>query len=201
MEDQLAMILGLGAQTITALLQTYTVFRKTNVEMYFKKLLNENVSIKEIGQSEELRRYFFSIVDEVSTEASTEKIEKWKNATVHLATDFKDFDFKDTFIHTLENLTIFDLTVLSKIYSTDFKKDYFEKEIVNYFKSKDVNENYVFQSFKRLASYNLVNEMFDKTAVWADSDGEPILGNMYYTKNELGNIFLRFIADTFIDIT
>ena len=184
---------GVGIQTISTILQIYTSFRKTNVEQYFDKIIKSGKDVSKIGQSEDLQRYFFSIIDKVSKEANIEKIEKWKNATIHLAQDFCDFDYKDNFIRTLDDLTVFELTILYKIYSSDFQKQHFEQELINYFINKGVGEDMIMQAIKRLSSHNLINEMVDKTAVYGG--GEPVLGGMYYIKNKLGEIFITFISN------
>lgn len=191
--DLIATYIGVGIQTISATLQFYTSFRKTNVERYFDEIIKSGKDVSKIGQREDLQRYFFSIIDKVSKEANTEKIEKWKNATIHLAQDFSDFDYKDNLIRTLEDITVFELTVLYKIYSTDFQKQHFEHEIVDYYINKGASKDMVMQSIKRLSSNNLISEMVNRTAVYGG--GEPVLGGLYYIKNELGKQFIAFASN------
>ena len=197
---QIASIIGLGTQVITTILQTYTTFKQSNVEKYFEELIKEGKDLRAIGAREDLQRYLFSIVDKVSTEANIEKIDKWKNATIHLALDFKDFEFKDNFLSTLDILTVFDLTVLQKIYSTDFGKEHFEKELIDFFKGKKVMEEIVMQALKHLSSQYLISEQVDATGFLADEENqEPILQTTYYVKNQMGLEFLRFIDQNLIE--
>lgn len=193
--NEIANYVGLGLETFQTMVILYTSFKKTNVEKFFSMLIDSKKDIKKIGHSDELQRYFFSIIDKISVEANQEKLKSWKNVVIHLATDFSDYDFKDNFIRTLDDLTVFDLTVLYKIYSTEFPKEHVEKEVVEFFVIKGIPDYIVMQSIKRLSSHNLINEMVDRTAVYAGSDGEPALGTLYYKKNALGQEFMRFISD------
>jgi hypothetical protein len=191
----IATMVGIGVNTASALMQVYTTFRRSNVEQYFKGLMETGQDLTSIGDREDLQRYLFSIVDKVAHEANINKINSLKNATVHLATDFKDFDYNDNLLSTLNDLTVFDLTILHEIYSTDYNKEHFEEEVINFFVRRDVPKDIILQSIKRISSHNLVDEQVDRTAVFGG--GEPVLGPMYYKKNELGPIFIRFISDNF----
>src|SRR5690554_2749328 len=91
----IATIVNVGARVLSSAITAYQAFRKTNVERYFEGLLKaseEGLDLSQIGESEELERLFFSFLDKVAAEANQEKIDAWKNATIHLATDFRDFD-------------------------------------------------------------------------------------------------------------
>ena len=193
----IASCVGIGVNTVTAVINGYKAFKMTNVEKYFKGLIESGQDLTSIGDKDELQRHFFSMVDKVANEVNLEKIESWKNAMVHLATDFKDFDFKDNFIRSLEDLTVFDLTVLHKIYSTEFVKEHFEDELFDFFYNREVPKDFVLQSLKRLSSYNLITEKVESTGGAFLSGGVPTLGLLYYTKNELGPTFIRFISDNF----
>ena len=188
-------MVGIGINTATALMQMYTTFRSSNVEQYFKGLMETGQDLTSIGDREDLQRYLFSIVDKVAHEVNINKINSLKNATVHLATDFKDFDYNDNLLSTLNDLTVFDLTVLHKTYSTDFNKEHFEEEIISFFVKRDMPRDLIIQSIKRISSHNLIDELVDRTAVFGD--GEPVLGPLYYKKNELGPIFIQFISSNF----
>lgn len=191
----IATMVGIGVNTVSTLMEMYTTFRKSNVEQYFKELKETDQDLTSIGDREDLQRHFFSIVDKVAQETNINKISSLKNATVHLATDFKDFDYNDNLLSTLNDLTVFDLTILHKIYSTDYNKEHFEEEVINFFVRRDVPKYLILQSIKRISSHNLVDEQVDRTAVFGDD--EPVLGPMYYKKNELGPIFIQFISDNF----
>ncbi len=190
--NEIAVYIGIASPVIQGILNCYTTFKKTNVESFFKILLESKENISKIGKRDDLERYFLSIIDKVSLEANKEKINKWKNAVIHLAQDFSDFDYKDNFIRTLDDLTVFDLSVLYKIYSTKFKKEHFEKELIEYFINKGTDKNMVMQAIIRLSSHNLVSEMECKALVFGEL--EPILREVYYTKNELGKQFLEFAS-------
>ncbi|MGE5604719.1 MAG: hypothetical protein ACM3YE_03395 [Bacteroidota bacterium] len=199
---QVASLTGVGAQVLATVLQTYVTFKKSNVEKYFEQLIQEGKDLKVFGERDDLQRYLFTIVDKVSIEANIEKIEKWKNATIHLALDFKDFEFKDNFLSTLESLTVFDLTVLHKIYSTDFKKEHFESELIEFFNKKSVMEEIIMQSLKHLSSQYLITEKVDGTGFLGDAENdEPNLQTIYYVKNQMGPEFLRFIDNNIIEKT
>ncbi|TGE34991.1 hypothetical protein E4K67_27550 [Desulfosporosinus fructosivorans] len=52
--------IGVGLQLLSTTFQTYTTFRKNNVEILLKKLLDSNANLSDIGGNEELQRYFSS---------------------------------------------------------------------------------------------------------------------------------------------
>ncbi len=195
---QIAAVVGVGVQTITTIFQMYSTFRKSNVERFFEYLLDTKKDLSSIGKRTDLQRIFFSIVDRVAREETLEKIQRWKNALVHLATDFAGVDFKDSYTRILDNLSVLDLTVLSAIYSSESEKPFVEEEIVHRFKNKALSLSMTETSIKRLASHGLLKEMQDSRGVFAGS-GEPILGNLYYSKNEFGQEFIRFISEEFKD--
>lgn len=193
----IATIVNVGARVLSSAITAYQAFRKTNVERYFEGLLKaseEGLDLSQIGESEELERLFFSFLDKVAAEANQEKIDAWKNATIHLATDFRDFDYKDNFVQALDSLTALDLTVLTKIYSTDFKKEYFERELTEFLAGRGIPTDIIVQSVKRLASHNLINEHYDRIGYFQGEEQEPLLGSMHYTKNELGIAFTAFVS-------
>ncbi len=198
MDANLVMIgTGLGIQTVTCVLQAYSTLRRSNIEKYFERLVEAEKDLAIIEKDSELKRKLFTIIEKVSREFNLKKIERWKNATIHLATDFADFDFNDNLIRALDDLTVFDLTVLQVVYSTDFSKEHFESEVIEYFKRRKAPEHVVRQSVKRLASHDLVTEMVNRVGVFGNGDGTPYLGPLYYVKNDLGSLFIRFISEDF----
>jgi hypothetical protein len=68
-----------------------------------------------------------------------------------LAQDYSDFNYKDNFARTLDDLTVFELTLLHKLYTTDTKEENVNEEIINYFSSKNVESGLVEQGLKRLS--------------------------------------------------
>lgn len=185
--------IGLGLQTLNSMLQTYTTFRKNNVEILLQKLLDSEVNLRAIGQNEELQRYFFSAIDEVAKEANIEKIEIWKNAVMHLATDFQDFEYKDNFFKILSDLTVFDLTLLYKIYSTESESGRIGSEFFTFFEGRGTKSDYVMLALKRLASNNLINENYMNTFTYSGVN-DALLSPFIYSKNELGPEFLTFVS-------
>ncbi|MCX5634469.1 MAG: hypothetical protein NTW55_01310 [Planctomycetota bacterium] len=108
-----------------------------------------------------------------------------------MATDFSKFDFNDCFIRTLDDITVFDLTVLQTIYSTDYPKESIQEDTIVYFENekRKVDPEIVWQSLKQLASHNLITEKFNRVGVYGD--GTPHLEPLHYVKNSLGVDFLR----------
>ncbi|MDF2545793.1 MAG: hypothetical protein K0R93_691 [Anaerosolibacter sp.] len=192
--DFLSTLTGLGLDVFNIVLSGYSIFKKSNVEIFFDKLNKSNQNLTTIGERPELQRYFFKIVDEVSREANIEKLESWKNVVIHLATDFLEFEYKDNFLRTLSDLTVFDLTVLHKIYSTTFDLESFESPLIEYFETKNINSGFVKQSLKRLASHNLIDENFFNAFTFSGLQDSP-LTNLIYSKNDLGKKFLVFASD------
>ena len=190
---------GLAIQTVTSALQAYVTFRKTNVEKYFRLLLESEANIGKIEENPKLKETFFTVVEKVSRECNLEKIKKWKNATIHIVTDFRDFDFKDNLIQTLDALTALDITVLEVIYSNDFSEETLEDEVVKYFEHRKVPTYVTQQGIIRLASHGLLTERKNRVGVYGDGSG-PSLGPIYYVKNELGPIFIKFINEEYMDM-
>lgn len=190
----LATSLGVGMQILSTTLQTYTAFRQNNVEILLQKLLDSNTDLRAIGHNEDLQRYFLSAIDEVAKEANKEKIDAWKNAIIHLATDFQRFEFKDNFFRILSDLTVFDLTVLYEIYSTEFDSDIFESKLYTSLEDKGFKLDYVILALKRLASNHLVTENYMNTFTFSGIKEAP-LSTFIHTKNELGMEFLKFVSD------
>ena len=185
---------GLALQTVTSVLQAYATFRKTSVETFFELLIQESPDMKGVEASDKLKSQFFSIIEKVSREFNQKKLESWKNATIHLATDFSKFDFNDCFIRTLNDITVFDLTVLQTIYSTDYPKESIQEDTIAYFEKRKVDPEIVWQSLKQLASHNLITEKFNRVGLFGDGHGRPHLEPLHYVKNSLGVDFLRFIT-------
>jgi hypothetical protein len=193
--NSIATLVGLGVQTMSTVLQTYVTFKQSNVEKYFGLLINENKDLKNIGSNERLMRLFFKILDNVANETTDEKIRSWKNLTIKLATKLDNLDFADNLTKMLEDLTAFDLTVLYAIYSTDFKAKYFKKEIIEYFKRRQIRTEYVQHSLRRLAGHNLLSEESDSQS-YLGSSGEDFMGQEFsYQKNDLGQSFIFVISD------
>ncbi|MCK8816863.1 hypothetical protein MWH28_05685 [Natroniella sulfidigena] len=116
----IATVTYVGVPTISSTLQRHNNFEKSNVELYFRSLLNSEQNLSSIGKNKKIQRYFFAIIDKVASEVNKDKIEVvWKNATINLVHGFDDLEFKDNFLHTLDNLTNFDLKVLQEIYSAE----------------------------------------------------------------------------------
>ncbi len=187
---------GSGAmlQLLSVTLQSFTAFRKSNVEKFLEELIESKNDFSKFEQDENSIRYFFKILDEVSCEANIQKIETWKNATIHLATDYYDFDFKDNFLKSLSSLSVFDLTVLYKAYSDNYKTLNIEKEIVKYFEIKGIKSHYIMQSMKNLASNGLIDETYTNTFSFSGTE-DANLENFKYRKNDIGKEFVSFISD------
>ena len=132
----IAAYFGIGLQTISLTLQAYQPFKRSNVDKFFEKIIKSGIDVTQIGQIEDLQRYLFAIIEKVSVEANEVKIDAWKNSVIYLATDFADFDYNDNFLRSLDDFTVFDLTVLYKIYSTEFNKKKFKNEVVQFFNTK-----------------------------------------------------------------
>ena len=50
-----------------------------------------------------------------------------------------------------------------------------------------------------MASQGLLTERENRVGVWGDRSG-PSLGPLYYVKNELGPIFIKFISKEYRDM-
>jgi len=151
-------------------------------------LRDAGADIRSIGQRVDLQEYFFTIIEHAAHEANRGKIDRWKNAIIHLAMDFQDNPFKDNLIRTLADLTEFDLTVLSMIYGTTFdrKRDLGNK-VRDYFEHCDVGRPITSQAIKRLASHALLDEQGSSSRLAAS-------GSFSYAPNDLGLTLLRFIS-------
>jgi hypothetical protein len=188
---------GLSLAVIDTIMQSYTFFKKSNVEQFFDILLDSKKDLTSIGNREDLSRYFFSIIDEVAKEANQEKIKAWKNAVIRLATDFSDFGFKDNFVSALASLTVWDLTVLFMLYSTEYQNQNIMPELLNQWEHKGIKQDMVIQAVKHLASHNLTEEVY-----WLPETGfvgpghEEMIYQLQYMKNELGKEFLKFISES-----
>jgi hypothetical protein len=192
-------VLELGLQSTQTFMQAYIFFQQETIVEFIKKLLPYKKDIIGLKVDDNFRREILSILDIIAHETEMQKLDHWKNAILRLATDFHDFSFKNNFIKILQDLTIFDLTVLTKIYSTNFNDENFDTELVDFFQAKDAPKQFVNLALKRLATYNLISEVSNR----ANGDvgiADPIsLSPLYYIKNELGTEFLRFISEDFID--
>jgi hypothetical protein len=154
-------------------------------------LQDAGVDLGAIGASDELQGYFFSMVEHAAQEANRAKINRWKDAVIHLATDFKEYNFKDNFIRTLDDLTEFDLTVLLMIYTTEFARGRgLEGKVADYFEHCDIGRPLTQQAIKRLASHALLGEQASSAMFGAS-------GQFSYARNELGSIFIRFISPAY----
>lgn len=187
---------GLTISAVNSILLAYQSFRKSSVEKYFELLMEPCKDLSDIINDSKLEAYFFGIIEKVSREFNLEKIKCWRNATINLVGDFSDFDFTDNFIRTLDNLSVFDITVLEIAYKLDFAKENIEAELTMYFTKRKVDINFVKNSIKRLAFNGLLTEMINRVGVYGDG-GKPYLGELHYVKNELGPQFLKFITKDF----
>ena len=126
-EDHLKQILEYLPQGLDIIKKVFSVgdtfhsfwnkVRQRKVKKLFDQAEPHMEKIRNALEGEEFQSYFLAVIDQVANEANEKKIEHWKNALVHLATDFKDFEFKDNYLRTLGQLTVLDLMVLHKIYS------------------------------------------------------------------------------------
>ena len=189
----IATLVGVGVQTMSTILQSYVTFKKTNVEKYFELLIQEKKDLSKIGSNDSLRKIFFVIIDNASNEVTEEKISNWKNLTIKLATTLDDLDFSEDYAKTLADLTPFDLTVLFAIYSNNFKSKFFNAELLEYFKSKNVIQDKVFHSLKGLSRHYLVTEQADGMTYLYN--GEQSGQQFFYEKNDFGQEFLSIISD------
>lgn len=115
-ETELATCLNIGITTVSTILQSYSTFKKSNVEKYFELLLKEDKDLSRIGSNELLQKHVYKIIDYAANEVYEEKIEKWKNLTVKLGLGQLDYDFAENYSKILDDLTEFDLTILHQIY-------------------------------------------------------------------------------------
>jgi hypothetical protein len=136
--------------------------------------------------------YFLSIVERFLREANDSKIEQWKNAMVHLMTDFRNFDYKDSYLVTLEALTAFDLTVLSQIYILN-ESEHLDLmlSVLQFFEKKEAPEELVVQAIRRLAAQNLISELESPGMTFTSMNP---LKTLNYRANVLGHDFIKFMA-------
>src|SRR4029078_3608484 len=161
---------------------------RSRIVYLLQGLQDSGGTLSSIGESDEFQDYFFTILQNPAHEASRAKIGRWKDATVHLATDYSDYGFKDNFIRTLEDITELDITVLSFIYSMQFNHgNDLETKVKTYFEHCDVGPAITNQALKRLVSHALLDEQWSGFKLGAS-------GQFYYAQNELGREFLRFIS-------
>jgi len=189
-------IVGISTNVLTTSVNFYlTNFRKSNVEKFFEKLIDSKESLTSIGEREDLQRYFLSILDKVSNEANIEKINQWKNVVIRLATDFKDFDYKDNFINILDNLSVFDLTVLHHIYSSSQYVS-IKESTINYFLRKNVQNELITHVLKKLSSHGLISEVFSsKESLEKMRMNARIDISDNYQTNHLGPLFIKFVSE------
>lgn len=182
----LAAITNLGVDALSLLIDHHD-FIGSRVRRLFYGLRDTGINLSAIGDSEELQSYFFTIIQNVSHEANAAKIEYWKDSVIHLATDFKDYDFTDSLIRTLSDLTSFELTVLYKFYSNDFSPEVqLRDKVIESFEILKVPRHHTQQAIKRIAAHGLIEESGSGSRLGTG----PTLN---YSRNELGPIFLQFI--------
>lgn len=181
---------GVSIQTAAKFLQPNYTFIKSNIEKFLEHLLKTEKDLTAIGKREYIKRYFLAILNKVAHEPNQEKVKLWCNATIQIVSGFDDPNFKDNFIRTLDDLTIFDLKVLANIYEIDFEKNHIViAEIMNNFNNKNTNQALILQSIKRLVLHNLISEL---GAI--SNKNQATIGSIFYIKNELGPSFLKFIS-------
>jgi hypothetical protein len=191
--NSVATLVGLAAQTVGTIMQSYATFKQSNIEKYFGLLLKEGKDLSNIGQNERLKGLFYNMIDHVAQEVQEEKLSNWKNLTIKLASDLSNLDFSENMVRMLDELTPFDLTILFAIYTTDFEKRHFQNELINYFEKRSIRSDYVYHSLKRLAVHNLVTEEAEGTGYISgegENDGQAFL----YKTNDLGKGFLEAIS-------
>lgn len=193
--QQIESYTGIGLKVITGLLQSYSSFKKSNVEKFFKMLLEENKDLSQIGKVKGLEKQFYWIIERVASESHDQKIVSWKNLVVKLATRFIYQDYLENYVKILDNLTAFDLTVFTYIYGNNASGSVSKSATCEFFSERDVPEAVVMLSIKKLAANGLLEEK---------SMGEgKALGSLgkfpmpfFYSKNSLGDQFLEIISET-----
>jgi len=199
--------ISVGIPALSLILNGYVSLRKSNIELFFRELLKSGHDFSLMKNSEDLQRHFIYIIDKVSLETNVEKIKKWKNAVINLTSDFKDFDFKDNFISSLESLSVFDLTVLSLIYSKEPSNAFDPHFAQSITKKTGAYPGLVLQAYKKLLSHNLLEEEIKAKSLGGEvsmrygGSGEVedmnISIEVFYKCNPLGKQFLKFIGDDY----
>lgn len=210
----IAQSLGISAQFVAAGLQAYSAFKRSNVEAYYKMLLDSKEDLTEIGKSPELQRYFLFIMEKAASEVRMEKIRAWAKVTVNLANKCKHLEHKDVLLNILDGLSYIDLAVLEIAYfsKTTIMKtkaggklymghsspplviiaDSIALELEESFEDKQLINEIVQRSVKYLASHGLVSEVIEDQGS-GFGGGEP--AKLIYTRNSLGLAFLEFASD------
>lgn len=194
-----------GIPSLSLVLNAYVSLRKSNVELYFKKLLEANPDFSILKEREDLQRYFLQSIEKVSLEVNIDKIDKWKNAMIHIATDYKEFSFKDNFIYCLESLSILDLVVMKIIYDEKPKNAYTPSFALLIEKRTGVEPPMLLHVFRKLAALNLINEKLTAEASGgqvamvyggpSEVEDLDVAVDVQYNCNKLGETFLKFISD------
>lgn len=186
-------LIGVGASTVSTLISSYVAFKKSNVELYFKQLIDSQTDLSKIGSNEQLNKIVFNIIDEVSKETTERKINNWKNLTIKLATEFDEYDTSEKYSKILADLTAFDLTILFAIYSKEFQSESFLEELKIDLLSKNLSEIDIFYSTKKLAQNFLITEHASSDIVFYQH-GSQNGQQFFYKKNDLGKTFLEMIS-------
>jgi len=185
-------LIGLGMSVVQTGTGLYQTFHRTKVEQLCTKLLEEKIDVESLQADHNNLGYFFSILERFRRESNMDKIEEWKNAMVHLITDFHDYEYKDNLLSILESLTSFDLTVLSEFYLiNDQEQDDYLLSLFGFFQSKGVPEHMVVHSIKRLASQNLITELAQPGVTFSLSKEPAVLR---FATNNLGRDFILFVS-------
>lgn len=191
--QQIGTYTGLCIQTVALLLQSYSSFKKNNVDDFFRMLLEEKKDLSQIGSSKGLERQFYWIIDQVASESHNEKIVRWKNLLVKLATNFTYEDYMENYLKILEGLTAFDLAVFTHIYGNKTSGGVSVQDTCDFFVEREVPKEVVQLSIKKLASNSLLNEMSIGQSSALQGLGKFPMP-FFYAKNELGEQFLEIIS-------
>jgi hypothetical protein len=179
--------LNLGVD-VRGILAPLPEMARTRILHLLQGLQDSGANLSAIGEREELQEYCFMMVEKAAQEANRAKINRWKDAIIHLATDFADSNFKDNLITTLGDLTEFDLTVFLLIYSSSAGQGKgLDRTVKDYFEHCDIGRPLTTQAIKRLAAHALLDEQGSRSMLGAG-------GEFSYARNELGSTFLQFIG-------
>ena len=163
--------------------------RDDNFDDYFRMLGKSGKTWTEFGRTEESRRLFASVLDKVGTTERREKLEAWKNVTLSIISGSVDVNRGELYIQILDQLTVWDLLLLSKIYETDYSirrfttYDDIKAAILQELTDKGISMPVLESSMRRLASQNLFDPNLTKYSHFLPK------------KNEFGAGFLKFISD------